>query len=196
MKLREHPLFIYCSVILFYPVGLLILLKSTVSKGKKIVLALLGGILFVSFLLLPQIMGLHNQNNLNDFDVVATRKVLTVGQSAGFAIYNDEDYYASFQAECDNEEVLQMNGNLYTAKSVGSATITVTFADQERRILVTVIDGADTSEIVFITPSGTRYHQNKKHAGENAISVTEEDALMSSKTPCKICYSSLQASTR
>lgn len=187
MKLREHPLFIYCSLVLFYPIGLFFVLKSGFSKPKKMILSLVGGILFITVLMLPLILSTKQQSPA-DFNVIATRKVLSVGQSAGFAVYCEDDYFASFDASSDNNDILQITGNVYTAKSPGTCILTVKFADQVRNVLIRVTNRTDTSGTVYITPGGKRYHNEKKHAGKNAVAVTEEDALMSSKTPCHICY--------
>lgn len=43
------------------------------------------------------------------------------------------------------------------------------------------------TDIVYITPSGEKYHLSQSHAGKNAIETTLGDAIAAGKTPCKTC---------
>ncbi len=42
-------------------------------------------------------------------------------------------------------------------------------------------------QIVYVTPSGTKYHYSQSHAGKNATETTLDEALAAGKTPCKVC---------
>lgn len=48
---------------------------------------------------------------------------------------------------------------------------------------------ADTaaSKVVYVTPSGKRYHYKQSCAGKNAIETTLEKAIADGKTPCGTC---------
>ncbi len=188
MQLRENRLFIACSLVLFYPVGLFLLLRSPLNKKIKWIAAIAGAILFIGMLSLSLLGRQQDTFNTDQFELLATRYNLSIGQSGGLALYNNENYYCDFKVESDNTDILEVRGNLYTAKAPGKCTLTVTFLDEVRKMQITVYEKPDTSATVYITPHGERYHINQKHAGETALAVTEEDALMSSKTPCKLCY--------
>lgn len=41
--------------------------------------------------------------------------------------------------------------------------------------------------VVYVTPSGQRYHKDEKCAGQRAMAVTLEEALNHSLTPCNKC---------
>lgn len=47
-------------------------------------------------------------------------------------------------------------------------------------------DTAD-SKIVYVTPSGKRYHYSKSCAGNNAKETTMDEAIAAGKTPCGTC---------
>lgn len=42
-------------------------------------------------------------------------------------------------------------------------------------------------DMVYVSPSGIRYHYSKSCAGKNAYSVTKASAIQNGKTPCKKC---------
>ncbi len=51
---------------------------------------------------------------------------------------------------------------------------------------------ADTAEqeqgqMVYVTPSGAKYHYKQSHAGKNAIETTLDEAIAAGKTACKVC---------
>lgn len=48
-------------------------------------------------------------------------------------------------------------------------------------------ESADASSVVYITPTGKKYHFNSGCAGKNSVETTLAEALDKNLTPCKKC---------
>ncbi len=186
MKLKNNTLFVICALSLCFPIGLLFLIRSDKYRWQKYTLGLVGAILFFA-LLLTAFIRFNPPPMSNTFDLIVTRKTLSIGQSGGLCIANDVTYYTDFNVSTDND-CLTVKNNIYTAVEEGVCTLSVFFNDQIRTISITITGEDKTDEFVYASPTGERYHSNAKHAGKTAIKMTEEDALQSQKTPCKICW--------
>ncbi len=186
MNFKNHSLFIFTALILFFPIGLVFLLISDQPTKRKWILGAIGFLLFLSILSLSFLFP-TNKNNIDDFDIYVSRDTLTVGQSGGIFISDDEKYLTDFTVSSDSD-ILSLNHNIYTAQRVGSARLFVSTEGIIKSIYINVVEGESTLETVYASPSGKRYHKNESHAGKNAIKMTEEDALQSQKTPCLTCY--------
>ncbi len=186
MNFKNHPLFIITALILFFPIGLIFLIRSDQPAKRKWILASAGSILFLSILSLSFLFP-AKETTIDDFDVYATREQLTVGESGGIFLTDGTKYITEYTVSADSD-VLSLNNNVYTAQQVGSAQLVVSSNGIEKQIQVDVVEGDSTLETVYFSPSGKRYHKNKSHAGKNSIEMIEEDALQSQKTPCSICY--------
>ena len=186
MKLRHNILFISVILCLFWPLGLIILIQSNKAIWKKWLMAL-GGLLIFCGLLFPAFIRTDPFPNENAFDLTVTRKSLTVGQSGGLSVTTDHFYYTDYTAECNND-ILKINNNVYTAVNVGSCEIRVSFGNQTRTVQITVTEGKETDQTVYASPTGKRYHSSQSHAGANGLPFSEEEALQSGKTPCKVCW--------
>lgn len=162
------------------------LIKSEGSKPKKFIIGISGFVVALT-LLIPATLDLHKTANSNEFDLITTRNVLSIGQSGGLAVINGDDYYTDFTVTANNDCIC-INNNIYTASKIGVCTLTVAFDDQIRTVDITVDNKANTNKTVYISPTGGRYHISSNHAGDTAIKITEEEALQSGKTPCKICW--------
>ncbi len=186
MNLKNHPLFILTALILFFPVGIIFLLISDQPTKRKWLFGTIGfshflSVLFLSFLFPP------SETTIDNFDIYASRETLTVGQSGGIFISNNEKYLTDFTVSSDSD-ILSLNNNVYTAQRVGSARLLISTDGITKSIYIDVVDGESTLETVYASPSGKRFHKILSHAGKNAIEMTEEDALQSQKTPCLTCY--------
>ena len=186
MNIKNHPLFISIALILFFPIGLIFLLLSDQSPKRKWLMGSIGLILFASILSLSFLFP-PNGANIDDFDIIVTRDTLTVGQSGGLLISNDERYITDYTITSESD-ILLVNDNIYTAQRVGTSCLTISSNGIRKSVEIHVIEGESTLETVYASTSGKRYHKVKSHAGKNAIDLTEEDALQSNKTPCSICY--------
>ena len=186
MNFKNHSLFIITALILFFPIGLIFLVRSDQPTKRKWIFASAGLILFLSILSLSFLFP-AKETAIDDFEAFATRDQLTVGQSGGIFLTDGTKYITEFTVSADSD-VLSLNNNVYTAQQVGTAQLVISSNGIEKRIKIDVIEGDSTLETVYASPSGKRYHKNKSHAGKNAIEMTEEDALQSQKTPCLICY--------
>lgn len=187
-KLKNEPIFLLAALIVFFPAGLFFLLRSELPAKRKCLLGSTGAIFFI-LLLIPAAAIRSDPVKAEDFQLHVTREELSVGQSGGFYITDGSVYCNAFSAAVDND-VLYLQDNLYTASRPGQCTLTVFFGEEERKIRITVNDEPKTGNTVLASPSGTRYHRAAAaHAGSKAVEMTEEEALQSGKTPCKICYS-------
>jgi len=186
-KLKNEPLFLIASLCLFFPIGLIFLIKSEIKNPFKWILASGCALIFIGLLCLA-LLNRHQPVNPDLFDVSVTRNTLSPGQSGGLVVTYDQRYYTDYSVKAEND-VLQLNGSVYTAHNPGECTLTVAFADQTRTARITVNDAPGTNRTILASPNGTRYHMpTAKHAGKKAIKMTEEDALLSGKTPCKTCF--------
>lgn len=186
MKINEHPLFLMASLSLFFPIGLVLLILTDHPARRKIIMAVSGGILFL-MLLATTFFGIPKAEEYGELEVVITKDQLTVGQSGGFTVQRGKKIVGDFKARASNGN-LQINDNIYTALKEGSTTVTVQAQGLEETFEINVIPGIATDSTVYLSPTGERYHKTDSHAGHNAITMTEEEALRSGKTPCKICY--------
>ena len=186
MKFKNEPLFLIAALCIFFPIGLILLLRSEFSRKAKLIMSCCCSVIFISLLSLAFLYHQHKYDP-NSFQVIATRTRLLVGQSGGLAVTNDDDYITDFSIT-SNSEALEVHDSVYTAKSAGECTLEVTFQGQTRTIDITVDDEIATDSPVYASPSGERYHSRKSHGGKYAVEMTEEEALQSQKTPCKICY--------
>lgn len=186
MNFKKHSLFILTTLILFFPIGLIFLLRSDHPTKRKWMLGSVGLFLFLSLLTIAFLLP-TSKSYIDDFEIYASRKTLTVGQSGGIFIFDDDRYPSNFTVSCDSD-ILSLNHNVYTAQHVGSARLLISSAGITKSIYIHVVEGDSTLETVYTSPSGKRYHNNKSHAGKNAIEMTEEDAIQSRKTPCQTCF--------
>lgn len=187
IKFKDEPIFVTAALCICFPVGVILLIKSTISAKCKWIMGVIGGIFFAGLLSLG-LIGRTPPSDPSSFQLTATRTTLSVGQSGGFIITNKNEYYIDYTVSPEND-VLMVNKNLYTAVKPGLCTLSVTFENEIRTIKITVDNGPATDSIVLASPSGERYHlQTANHAGKRAVEMTEEEALRSGKTPCKNCY--------
>lgn len=79
----------------------------------------------------------------------------------------------------------------YTVKALapGESTIQLISSDQKTtsQVLTFIVSAKDTSRIVYITPTGEKYHFSAACAGENASSITLNQAKAHGYQPCKKC---------
>lgn len=186
-KLKNEPVFLGAALCLFFPAGLFFLVRSELKVQIKWLLGTAG--LFV-FTLLLSLAFFHTPStiDLSKIQLHITRETLTVGQSGGFVLTDGATYRTDYTAH-SNDECISLNGSAYTAIKPGKALLTVSFEDEIRTIEITVQEGAGTDTFVLASPSSERYHStNAKHAGKKAVTMTEEEALRSGKTPCKTCF--------
>ncbi len=186
MNFKNHSLFILTTLIVFFPIGVVILIISDQPTKRKWILGAVGLLLFLSILSLSFLFP-ANKNKLDDFDIFVSRETLTIGQSGGLFLTNKAKYLTEYTITCDSD-ILSLNNNVYTAKRVGSARLIATANGITKSVCISVIEGESTLETVYASPSGSRYHKTASHAGKNAVEMTEEDALQSQKTPCLTCY--------
>ena len=186
MKRINNTLFLLSALCICFPIGLIFLFLSEKKYWQKIVLSVLGGIIFI-LLLLPAVLQRNKTVDLNEFGPIITRHELSIGQTGGIGLANDTVYYTDFTVTADNQ-CLKIDDNTYTAVEAGLCTLTIKFEDQIRTVLITVTDANNTNDTVYASPTGERYHATLNHAGKAGIAMTEEEALQSGKTPCKICW--------
>ena len=186
MKTYEHPIFLITSLCLFFPIGLVLLILSDHPAKKKLLMAITGGLIFAA-LLTTVCIGMPKTVEITELELAITKDQLTIGQSGGFSVHSSGSLITDFKATASNDSI-RINENVYTAIKEGSATIHITAGDIETSFIVTVVEGTATDSIVYLSPTGSRYHDTLTHAGKNTIKMTEEEALRSGKTPCKICY--------
>ncbi len=186
-KLKNEPVFLIAALCIFFPVGLIFLIRSDIKRSTKWLLAAVCGTIFILLLSLA-LLGRPHPIDPSSFDVAITRETLSPGQSGGLIVTNGDQYYTAYSVTTDNN-VLQADGSIYTAVKPGRCTLTVTFEEEVRTVNIEVKDQPGTNSAVLASPGGERYHLTTAvHAGKKAVEMTEEDALMSGKTPCKTCY--------
>lgn len=186
MKLRHNTLFMAVILCLFWPLGIILLIKSNKTIRQKWVMALTGLLIFCA-LLFPAFLRTDPFPKETAFDLTVTRQNLTVGQSGGLSVTTDHFYYTDYTVECNNN-ILKIDNNIYTAVNIGSCLVSVSFGNETRSVEITVTEGNATDQTVYASPTGNRYHLIKSHAGANGLPFTEEEALLSGKTPCKVCW--------
>lgn len=80
---------------------------------------------------------------------------------------------------------------VFTVKGIspGQATVRLVASDGKTtsQTLTFKVSPADTSRVVYITPTGERYHFSAACAGKNAIATTLSRAKASGVEPCKKC---------
>ena len=57
----------------------------------------------------------------------------------------------------------------------------------KKRSITTKASSTTYSNVVYITPTGSKYHCSKSCAGPNAIKTTLKEAKASGYKPCKVC---------
>ncbi len=187
MKLKDDPVFLLVSLCLFFPIGLIILICSNISRLKKWLIGMIGLFVFTAFLSLA-LLNQPRPIDASQFQLIVTRETLSVGQSGGLIIANDHQYITDYKIVPSNDTI-KLQGSIYTAIKPGKCTITATFSGIKKNVEITVNDNTKTDCIVLASPSGERYHvTTAKHAGKKVVEMTEEEALLSGKTPCKTCY--------
>ena len=186
MKSHDHPLFLITALCLFFPIGLILLIISDHPIKRKFLMATCGGITFLA-LLATALIALPKTEEPGKLSIVVTRNQLTVGQSGGFAVQIGDKIVTDYSASASNGNLL-IKDNVYTALKEGVTTICIQAQDQKKTYDITIVPGEATNSIVYLSPTGKRYHKTLTHAGQNAVTMTEEEALLSGKTPCKICY--------
>ncbi len=186
MKTTQHPLFLMAALCLFFPIGLNLLLLSDQPAKRKFFMSISGGFVFLA-LLATAFIGIPKAIAPGKLDLVVTNTQLTVGQSGGFSLYSSNRIVTDFTVITDNNK-LQINDNVYTGLEIGSTEVSVQAEGFEESFTVMIVDGTATDSIVYLSPTGERYHSSQKHAGNNGVEMTEEEALRSGKTPCLICH--------
>jgi len=186
MKLKNSTPFLMALLCLCWPLGVVFTIKSEKPTGHKWFYCTIGLLAFIG-LLLPATIQPPEPPPCKDFDITASRTALAVGQSGGLSVTAKDHYYTDFTVESNNDVVIVQN-NIYTAQKEGTCTLTITFENEVRTIEILVTGTDHTNEIVYASPTGQRYHRSSNHAGKNAMKFTEEEALQSGKTPCKICW--------
>lgn len=75
------------------------------------------------------------------------------------------------------------------AREESAETTEVAEGDSETTAPEGTDSSAETTEsrIVYVTPSGKRYHYSKSCAGNNAKETTMDEAIAAGKTPCGTC---------
>lgn len=187
MKLLENPIFIIISLCLCFPIGIIFLLLSNQTRGRKLLFAIIGTVVFTLLLSLALLPCVLRNSKTPSFRVNLTKTELHIGESGGFSITDGNILLADFDAKTD-ENILKISNNTYTALKSGEATLTIIYNGKNEEFKIKVTDTEDRSDIVFLSPKAKRYHSHKSHAGKNAVEMTEEEAILSGKTPCKICY--------
>ena len=186
MKFKNEPIFMATISCLFFPIGIGLLFKSELSKRVKLIIGFSGTV--INLLLLSFAFTFTpTQINSNKFNAVATRTELSVGQSGGLAVTDGKNYINAFTVTTDSN-ILKLHDSTYTAAKEGTAILTVQYADQQQKIQITVNDQRPTDSTVYSSATAERYHKKQSHSGKKAVAMTEEEALQSGKTPCKICY--------
>ncbi|MBQ7935616.1 MAG: hypothetical protein IJ333_04640 [Clostridia bacterium] len=186
MKLKNDPIFLLALLCLCWPIGLLLLIKSYHTVPHKWWMGICGAFIFI-VLLTPAVINFAKTPHPEDFDLTITRTTLSVGQSAGLAVTADDHYYNDFSVNVNND-VLSVHGNTFTAVKPGKCLLSVQFEQETRTAEITVNEEKRTDETVYASPTGQRYHSSPNHAGSTVVILTEEEALQSGKTPCKICW--------
>ncbi len=186
-KIIDDPVFLLASLCLFFPIGLMFLIRSDLYKSKKWLIGAIGLFVFTAFLSLA-LLNRPRPVDPSQFQLIVTRETLSVGQSGGIIIANDDQYVTDYTINPSND-VIKVQDSAYTANKPGKCTLNVTFLGIEQSIEITVNDNTQTDSVVLASPKGERYHlPTAKHAGKKAVEMTEEEALLSGKTPCKSCY--------
>ena len=187
MKLRHDTVFISVLLCLTWPIGLIFLIKAPKPFWMKVIMACSGLLIFIALFFPSFFHSIKKPTLPEEFELTATRTELNIGQSGGLSLTNGNYYYTDFTAKCNNE-TLTIRDNIYTANKCGTCTIEVTYKDKVKTIDIIVSDRENTASTVYASPTGERYHATQKHAGQNGVPCTEEEALLSGKTPCKICW--------
>ncbi len=187
MKFRNNRSFLITMLCLCWPIGLLLLLKADQKIFHKIIISI-GSLLIFIALLSTAMLTFHKEPSADTFEIIATRKELSVGESGGFCISTNDHYIADYAITCSDSEVLSVKNNLYTALKSGVCTITVHYKNTSKSIQIQVNTNTATNKTVYASPTGQRYHSSITHGGKSAIPFSEEEALQSGKTPCKICW--------
>lgn len=183
---KENEILFFTALCLFFPLALPFLLHAGFKRRQKALMAV-GG-LAVFLLLLTPALWRPPAAEVPESELIVTRTTLYVGQSGGLTVTDSTgSYYPHYEVSVDNG-VLEVTGSLYTARQVGDCVLTVRFGDEERSVIIRVVPGGTLDQAVYATVAGKRYHKTKSHADENAVEMTEEEALQSGKTPCQTCY--------
>jgi hypothetical protein len=186
MKTLQNPYFIIISLCLCFPLGLFLLIKSELNTKRKWICGIAGALIFLTLITLA-LLPWDFKETATSYEIIATRETLAIGESGGFAVCGKNSVISDFKATSNND-VVAVSDNIYTAQKEGNCTITVEYLGQTKSFTITVDGNAPKDFDVFITAKGTRYHKTSNHAGKSALKISEEEALMSGKTPCKICY--------
>ncbi len=186
MKLKNEPIFLIASLCIFFPIGIILLVRSEFSRLQKWLMSVCGFIVF-SALLSIALINPPTKRNPIDFHLTTTRNTLSIGQSGGLAVTSGDDYLTNYDVKTDSD-ILKVHDSVFTAIKAGQCTITVTYGSVTQSVAITVTDEKRTDAIVYASPSATRYHRTENHAGKHGVSMTEEEAIRSEKTPCKVCY--------
>ncbi len=186
-KLKNEPIFLLVSLCIFFPIGVVLLVRSDFKPTTKWLFAAICAPIFIGLLSLA-LLSRPQPADPDSFYVTVTRETLSPGQSGGLLVTNGIRYYTDFTVTAENDH-LQADGSVYTAIKPGACTLTVTFENEVRTVNIYIKDEPSTNGAVLASPGGTRYHlPTAAHAGKRSVEMTEEEALMSGKTPCKTCY--------
>ena len=186
MKLRKDPLFIGATLLLFYPLGLILTLRSNFKRKIKTIFILLGAILNLCILCFA-IYNPSKSNISKELQIKVSRNTLEVGQSGAVALYGQEIIDPNIELIPEND-CLSISGTVYTAKKIGNCDLIIKHGHESTSIPIVVTADHGGDEIVYLTQGGKRYHKNKSHCRKNILKMTREEAIQTGKTPCKICY--------
>ena len=187
IKLTDEPVFLAAVLVLFFPAGLILLIRADRPRLQKALLGVCGGVVFFLFLSLGIFLNPKPFGN-EEPRLIVTRETLSVGQSGGFALISETQLEGNFRCSVSNA-CLQLNDSVYTAVSAGECVLTVEHCGKFHNKTIVIEKGPGTAATVLSSLSSERYHkESAHHAGKYAIRMSEEDALRSGKTPCKICY--------
>ncbi len=186
MKFKDQTLFLISSLILFFPIGIILLLFSNQSTKRKWILSIIGLLVSILLFLTALLPGLKQESSA-EVEIITTRRELSVGQSGGFSVTVNNAIATDFEVYAQND-VLVVHDNIYTAVKPGKCELIITCENATKSIKILVTDGNRTDETVYASPTANRYHSMQTHAGKRAFKMTEEDALQSGKTPCMVCY--------
>ncbi len=186
MKLRKDPLFISAALCLFFPIGFILLLRSDCKKKYKIIFSLLGALLFI--LLTISLGTIKNNAPVPNYQLIVSKDTLKVGESGTLAVMDGNHLYSDITIDKENE-CLSLQGTVFTAEKSGACLLTVTYGEEQESLEIQITSDEGGNDTVYCSAKGSKYHRSKTHGGKNSVEMSREDAEQSSKTPCKICYS-------
>ena len=186
MKLRKDPFFISATLLLFFPLGLFLLFRSNLKTKTKILFSSFGAAANLAFTLFAIFLNPAKPIE-DDFQIMISQDALKVGQSSSIVCIGNNSIKEKIQLTADNDCV-SINNSIITAEKIGECILTAKAGNQIAEFPIRITADEGGNEIVYLTQNGTRYHRIKEHCKKNILSMTQEEAILSGKTPCKNCY--------